>query len=61
MDQSEDVDFWRHFDVTLFARMLFSVFATERYLAMKHLSNSQSSQPTAFMNHLMTLSNQTQV
>ncbi|XP_075903106.1 adhesion G protein-coupled receptor D2 isoform X2 [Nelusetta ayraudi] len=32
----------------------------ERYLKMKHISNSQSSQPTAFMNHLMTLSNQTQ-
>lgn len=37
------------------------VFGTERYLKMKHISNSQSSQPTAFMNHLMTLSNQTQV
>ncbi|KAE8291613.1 Adhesion G-protein coupled receptor D2 [Larimichthys crocea] len=33
----------------------------ERYLKIKQMSDSQNSQPTAFMNHLMELSNQTQV
>ncbi|XP_034547013.1 adhesion G-protein coupled receptor D2 [Notolabrus celidotus] len=33
----------------------------ERYLKMKQMSDSQSSQPSAFMNHLMKLSNKTQV
>ncbi|KAI3372756.1 hypothetical protein L3Q82_022716 [Scortum barcoo] len=32
----------------------------ERYLKMKQMTDSQNSQPTAFMNHLMKLSNQTQ-
>ncbi|XP_041644185.1 adhesion G-protein coupled receptor D2 [Cheilinus undulatus] len=32
----------------------------ERYLKMKQMSESQSSQPSAFMNHLMKLSNKTQ-
>ncbi|XP_049906270.1 adhesion G-protein coupled receptor D2 isoform X2 [Epinephelus moara] len=32
----------------------------ERYLKMKQMSDSQNSQPTAFMNHLMKLSNKTQ-
>ncbi|XP_074493571.1 adhesion G protein-coupled receptor D2 isoform X1 [Sebastes fasciatus] len=32
----------------------------ERYLKMKQMRDSQSSQPTAFMNHLMKLSNKTQ-
>ncbi|XP_078105741.1 adhesion G protein-coupled receptor D2 [Sander vitreus] len=34
--------------------------STERYLKMKQMSESQNSQPTAFMNHLMKLSNKTQ-
>ncbi|XP_055360447.1 adhesion G-protein coupled receptor D2 isoform X2 [Betta splendens] len=33
----------------------------ESYLKIKQMSDSQSSQPTTFMNHLMKLSNQTQV
>ncbi|KAM3867756.1 adhesion G protein-coupled receptor D2 [Diretmus argenteus] len=33
----------------------------DRYLKMKELSDSQSSQPSAFMEHLMKLSNKTQV
>lgn len=37
------------------------VFGTERYLKMKQMSDSQSSQPTAFMSQLMKLSNQSQV
>ncbi|XP_018524878.1 adhesion G-protein coupled receptor D2 isoform X2 [Lates calcarifer] len=32
----------------------------ERYLKMKQMSDSQSSQPTAFMSHLMKISNKTQ-
>ncbi|CAJ1068723.1 adhesion G-protein coupled receptor D2 [Xyrichtys novacula] len=32
----------------------------ERYLKMKQMSESQSSQPSAFMNHLMKLSNKSQ-
>ncbi|XP_071337901.1 adhesion G protein-coupled receptor D2 [Trachinotus anak] len=32
----------------------------ERYLKMKQMSDSQRSQPTAFMNHLMKISNKTQ-
>ncbi|XP_076005472.1 adhesion G protein-coupled receptor D2 [Genypterus blacodes] len=34
--------------------------SAERYLKMKQLSDSQSSQPTVFMNHLRKLSNKTQ-
>ncbi|XP_070820085.1 adhesion G protein-coupled receptor D2 [Chaetodon trifascialis] len=33
----------------------------ERYLKMKQMSDFQNSQPTAFMNHLMKISNSTQV
>lgn len=44
-----------------FDRILFCFFGTVKYLKMKHIANSQSSQPSAFMNHLMMLSNQTQV
>ncbi|XP_054628908.1 adhesion G-protein coupled receptor D2 isoform X3 [Dunckerocampus dactyliophorus] len=36
------------------------LFCPERYLKMKQISDSQSSQPTAFMNHLMKLSNNSQ-
>ncbi|KAF7648627.1 hypothetical protein LDENG_00153720 [Lucifuga dentata] len=35
--------------------------STERYWKMKQLSESQSSQPSAFMNHLMKLSNKSQL
>ncbi|XP_042344820.1 adhesion G-protein coupled receptor D2 [Plectropomus leopardus] len=34
--------------------------STERYMKMKQMSDSQNSQPTAFMNHLMKLSNKSQ-
>lgn len=37
------------------------VFGTERYLKMKQMNDAQSSQPSAFMNHLMKLSNKSQV
>ncbi|KAM9858188.1 adhesion G protein-coupled receptor D2 [Aulostomus maculatus] len=36
------------------------ISSRERYLKMKQISDSQSSKPTAFMNHLMKLSNKSQ-
>ncbi|KAM7392103.1 hypothetical protein PAMP_022738 [Pampus punctatissimus] len=37
------------------------LFCPERYLKMKQMSDAQSSQPSAFMNHVMKLSNNSQV